>query len=102
MVYYVMSYSLKDNSSWEEHEKLANEKIYPLLKRQEGVTEVKYYYVVVGPNRWRRYWIIKMESMSVREKFYADGDLIKALQDLTFMADPSTHTDMFWEESPLD
>ena len=97
MVHFVMSYCLANPNNWKKHEELV-EKLHSLLIEMEGVKQVEYYYTVVGGIRWKRFWLIEMTSMSVREQFYTNSDLVNALGELTALADPSTHADMFWEK----
>ena len=100
MVVYVMTYTLKNNDLWRDHENSAD-KVAKLLKNFKGITDVQYYYAVVGDTRWKRYWLIEMESMGVRDTFYSNPELIDALRELLRHADPSSNVDMFWEKAPL-
>ena len=63
---------------------------------------MEYYYVVLGPMRWQRQWMIELASMATREDFHKDAELLEALQQITFLADPSTHSEMFWEHVILE
>lgn len=98
---FVMSYCLSDPNSWKTHEELTKI-VYNLLTSLEGVKKVDYYYAIVGSIRWKRYWIIELENMSVREHFHSSPELFDALTKLTGLADPSTHSDMFWERHNIE
>jgi len=99
MVFYVISYTLKDQDLWKEHEAVADRAI-KLLNEFDGVKDVQYFYVVVGETRWKRYFLVEMDSMGIRDRFFEKNELVETLRELTSFSDPSTHTDMFWEKAP--
>ena len=99
MVHYVISYTLKNQDSWKDHEATAD-RVIKLLKDFDGILNVEYYYVVVGETRWKRYFLIEMENMGVRDTFHEKNELVETLRELTSFAEPSTHIDMFWEKAP--